>query len=193
MEAQIIQFDLFEPDDSMAYVFVGGKWRHVPFWVWCELEGDGIKSILQNWQGGLLMKYYPPNVVKMIDMGTAMPDIEDEVLNSICKQAKALRRYLRGNYRNELTALENRVKELDIAALDEHPVWKPVDRYQWIANVLSSRGDKYTVSMVKSLLDRASEIILISYETELEIRLAKSLKLIRQYWLEISNKTAKIA
>jgi hypothetical protein len=192
LEALILQYEMFE-DEHVAHIYVGGRYRRVPIWLWCEVDGTTIEGIIERWQGGILMKYYPPSVLKMIEMGQAVPDIEDEVLKSIRKQAKAMQKFMAGKYRGQLNGLENRVMDLELECMEDHQALKGYYKCEWIANRISNRGMKYTPAMVKSILDRASEIIVLSYETEVEEKLAKSMRLMRTIWFEETNKSVKAA
>lgn len=181
----IIQFEMFD-DEDIAQVYVGGKWRKVPLWMWCELEGDGIKGIIQTWQGGILMKYYPPPVIRMIEMGVASPDVEDDVLRNIHRHAKAMQRFMRGNYRETLSPLELKALDLEVECMEDTKLtgWA---RYEWIATHLSNKREKYTPRMAQSILDNASMIVMASYETDVAEKLVKSVRALRELWLEVSN------
>lgn len=181
----IIQFEMFDGDD-LAIIYAGKRWYKVPLWVWLEVEGDGIRCLIQHWQGGLLMKYYPPEVVKMIEMGTALPDVENEVFTTIRRDAKALQRYLRGKYRDTLSSVEKRALSLELECL-EYRKLTGFARYEWIAQQMSGRRERYSARSVQSILENVSYVLRAAYEDEIQTKLKKWSRAVREVWIEYSN------
>jgi len=161
--SKVIQFGLFTRHDDKALVKLGRRWYRVPHWLYIEWQDEkhnrnGIRGIINAWQGGLLRRY-------------RRLDCEDEALDNIEREADALRRYYvnpgKSNYYNALDDISRMALNLDRKLMTEKPHYNRIDRYREIASMMTKRfRSGVTPLMVKQYLLDATRMLEILAERE---------------------------
>lgn len=164
MSNVIFQPDLFTEHGGKALVQVGKRWYRVPAWLWLEWEAfrqehsGGIRMIVRDWQGGILMKY-------------RKPDCEDAALDNIEEDSRALLRYYatphKTTYYDNLDDISRMVLNLDKRLMTEYPQWDTNFRHEKMAKILSDQERMpISVRMVKSWLADAIRMLVIVMERQ---------------------------
>lgn len=175
--------------DDTAFVQMGERVITVPLWLWAEWElPHGIQGIIDTWQRGLLKRYWPAEVIKLIEMGKAVADVEDDVFARMHIMARALRRMMSGKYRDTLNRVEIEVLALEQQYMFEAPglagKWS---KFEWIAMKMSRGIDQYKANQVRDLLENASLLLRAAFEQEMVNKMAQTRRQLKEVWLECAN------
>lgn len=154
-------------------------------WLWCEWHiPGGIRKIIEDWQDGLLREYPPTShwgpIAVSID-----PEVEQQVLTRLFKEARALKRYERGQYRDLLTDFEQTLLSLERQCLHNLPHFHGQDVYQWIAEQPSVRAQNYGWRMVKDALRNCNDVMVAYYDVELQEKMRSTLLELRRVYQEV--------
>jgi hypothetical protein len=175
--------------DDTAFVRMGERVITVPLWLWAEWElPHGIQGIIDTWQGGLLKRYWPPGVVRMIEMGQAIADVEDDVFGRLHIMARALRRMMSGKYRDTLSQIEIEALALEQQYMFEAPgLAGKRSKFEWIAAKMSRGSDQYKANQIRDMLENASLTLRAAFEQEMVNKLAQTRRQLREVWIECAQ------
>ena len=191
--SNIIQLGL-DHNDDYALTELNGKWVKIPLWVWAEWElPDGIQGIINEWQHGLLINYGDGGIDNYMGFRGFLA-VEHEALTSIQKQAVMIKRHIAGKRIAGLTDLERKVLDLERACMLESPHMKGVFVREWIADRMTRMTHShFTENQIKAILDDCSYVMKGYYDLMLQEKMAATLKVLGEVWLEAANDNAAAA
>jgi hypothetical protein len=154
-------------------------------WLWVEWEiPGGIRKIIEDWQNGLLREYPPTSHWGPIAVSVD-PEVETHVLDRLHKEARALKRYERGQYRDLLTSFEQTLLSLERECLYNLPHYRGRAVYEWIAEHPKVRASNYGWHMVKDALQNINDVMVAYYDVELKEKMRSTLLELRRVYQEI--------
>jgi hypothetical protein len=162
-------------------------------WLWVEWEvPGGIKRLVEEYQGGLLRRYDSADGWGPVAIAVE-PEIEKAVFKRLHKEARALQRYERGQYRDLLTEFEQTLLSLERECLHNLPHFHGQAVYQWIAEHPKVKLYNLGWRAIQDALANINDVMVAYYDVEMKDKLQATLLELRRVYQEVRDEQFEVA